>query len=351
MPSKWRNVHGPVPAAAMQDEAANAFFQYPHSTSSSRNNGGTLKLINTAADVSQPELGAPATSALPNLTIADNIRPLLRERLPRGQTAYTYRGYIRGAADFSQQSVLYQSLTDKEPGSAADFPQDDAELRALAKGLTDAMTNMADAVEAGKKSVTRIHQLSPYEIELKSWQLLFIIRDVQMGIVNMHLWGAQWGVETFDTFSSRYENIRLKLKLSKSLVSSLFDQEFSIRLALNPGSELKKKLANSKNNSRRAVDLAGIRDHRKRTLSARKDGEEEDQENYEDDDEDKMVRQGGSRPAKRSRGRGGATPSITGMPVNNDAGPESTLSGSKGYDFIQEHDFEVDFNFDGDHQA
>lgn len=178
------------------------------------------------------------------ITTAEDLKPLLKERLPREQSGSAYRWYIRGAADFGAQSLLYDSLSHKAPGSAVDFPQDDAGLVALARGLAEAMMDMTDAVEAGKKSVARIKQISPYEIELKSWKLLFILRDVQLGRVDLHLWGAEWNMETFETFMDRYEDVRSNLRTSKSLVSSLFDQEFGVRLALAPGSELKKKLAN-----------------------------------------------------------------------------------------------------------
>lgn len=136
---------------------------------------------------------------------------------------------------------MYESLSDKVPGSAEDFPKDDAALEALARGLSDAMINMEETAETGKKSVARIYQLSPYEIEMKSWKLLFTLRDVQLGRVDLHLWGAEWDIENFGTFMDRYEDVRDKLNISKSLVSSLFDQEFGVRLALAPGSELEKE--------------------------------------------------------------------------------------------------------------
>lgn len=210
------------------------------------------------------------------ITTAEDLKPLLKERLPREQSGSAYRGYIRGAADFAAQSLLYESLSHKAPSSAVDFPQDDAGLVALAKGLTEAMMDMTDTVEAGKKSVTRINQLSPYEIELKSWKLLFILRDVQLGRVDLHLWGAEWNMETFETFMDRYEDVRSNLRTSKSLVSSLFDQDFGVRLALAPASELKKKLANSKNNIRRAIELAGVKNQKKRALESSQADEDGD---------------------------------------------------------------------------
>lgn len=200
-------------------------------------------------------MSGPATTMT-----AENIKVLLRDRLPDDQPGTSaYQGYIRGAADFRQQYQQYLSLSFRPAGNAADFPNTDEGLRALAQGLSDAMLDMDGAVEAGQKSVTRIFQLSPYEVELKSWELLFVLRDVQLGRVGLPGWGKLWAGEDFDSFTDRYNDAVNKLHVSKSIASSLFDQNFSVRLALAPATELKKKIANMNNNARRAVELAMVR--------------------------------------------------------------------------------------------
>lgn len=190
----------------------------------------------------------------------DDIKALLRDHLPKDQTgANVYKGYIIGAADFQHHFQQYVSLSYRPAAFSGDFPDKDEDLRQLAKGLHDAMLNFADAIEAGQKSATRIYQLSPYEIELKSWELLFMLRDVQRGQVGLPGWGKLWAGEDFDSFMDRYNDAVSKLQVSKSMVSSLFDEAFTVRLALAPAAELKKKLANMNNNARRAVELAMIR--------------------------------------------------------------------------------------------
>lgn len=190
---------------------------------------------------------------------------LIRERIPRNVPTHTiFRGYITCAADFAHQERQYIALSSRPASFAGDFPQDDETLRSLAKTLSDAMLDFDGAVEAGQKSVTRIYQLSPFEIELKSWQLLFVLRDVQLGQVGLPGWGKLWTGEDFACFMDRYNDTVSKLHVSKSLVSSLFEQDFSTRLALAPASELKKKLANKNNNARRAVELAMVREDKKR---------------------------------------------------------------------------------------
>lgn len=268
----------------------------------------------------------------PAITTAEDVKLLLKERLPKEQSGSAYQGHIRSVADFKAQSRLYESLSYKAPGSAVDFPQDDAGLVALARGLAEAMTNMTDAVEVGKKSVARINQLSPYEIELKSWQLIFVLRDVQLGRVDLHLWGAEWNIETYETFMDRYEDVKSNLRASKSLVSSLFDQEFSVRLALAPGGELKKKMANSKNNSRRAIDLAEIRNQKKRSLESSQDNSVDDQE---------------ENPRKRLHTEAANTSSTTDTTSNAIADAQPEASESSIYGYLQPEDFHV--NLDEEH--
>lgn len=269
----------------------------------------------------------------PAITTAEDIKPLLKERLPREQSGSAYRGYIRSVADFEAQTRLYESLSNKNPGSAVDFPQDDAGLAALARGLAEAMTNMTDAVEMGKKSVARINQLSPYEIELKSWKLIFILRDVQLGRVDLHLWGAEWNIETYETFMDRYEGVRSNLRASKSLVSSLFDQEFGVRLALAPGGELKKKMANSKNNSRRAIDLAGMRSQKKRSLESSQDDEVDDQE---------------ENSRKRLHTEAAIAPSTSETPSDTVADAQDGPSENFAYGCLQLEDFHVNLDMEHD---
>lgn len=207
-------------------------------------------------------MASMSSSNIPaSISTAEDIKVLLRDRLPQGQRAGSgvQKTYIRGAADFQRQYQQYLSLSFRPAAFAGDFPENDEALAQLANGLSNAMLDMEGAVEAGQKSVTRINQLSPYEVELKSWEFLFILRDVQLGQVALPSWGKLWPGEDFDCFMDRYNDAVIKLQVSKSIVSSLFDQDFSVRLALAPASELKKKIANMNNNARRAVELAMVR--------------------------------------------------------------------------------------------
>lgn len=355
-----------TPSQAMSSQAMNATQYTPHISDAKLVEHESLDTFDQVAlapqnamsqassEVDQVPLNMEHTFAPPEspatITTAEDIKPLLEERLPKDASGSTYRGYIRGLADFTQQSQLYESLSNKTPGSAEDFPGDDAALEALARGLTDAMTNMKDTAEAGKKSVTRIYQLSPYEIEMKSWKLLFTLRDVQLGRVDLHLWGAEWEMETFETFIDRYEDVRNKLSISKSLVSSLFDQEFGVRLALAPGSELKKKLANSKNNSRRAVELAGVREHKKRSLGSNQneemDKQEEESRTKRLRNEEEATASASDMPKNVGAGSGEMTASVSNMTSNDGAGVKNAANASTGYDFIQLEDFRVDLDLD-----
>lgn len=194
-------------------------------------------------------------------TSAEDIKTFLRDRIPRDQPdTSVYKGYVKGAQDFQHHFQQYISLSHRPAAFSDDFPDNDDDLRQLAKGLSAAMLNFADAIEAGQKSTTRIYQLSPYEVELKSWELLFVLRDVQRGQIGLPGWGKLWAGEDFDSFMGRYNDAVSKLRVSKSMVSSLFDEAFTVRLALAPASELKKKLANKNNNARRAVELAMVRE-------------------------------------------------------------------------------------------
>lgn len=207
---------------------------------------------------------------------ADDIKGLLKEKLPKDQSGSVYRPYIHSEEDFHRQLGLYTDLNSRLPGPSDDFPTNNEKIQVLAQELTDAMTNMTGVVEAGKKSVARLQQLSPYELTLKSWQLIFDLRDVQKGQVSMQAWGGAWDGEDFDSYMERYHDLREKLRLSKSLVASLFDQPFAIRVCLNPSAEYKKKIANLKNNSRRAMELAEVRAAKRRALDS-EEGEEADQ--------------------------------------------------------------------------
>lgn len=199
-------------------------------------------------------------SACPMADTVEGMKELLSEKLPKNQVESIYKPYIRSEADFRRQFQQYTAISSQPFGFAGDFPTNNDRLEVLAKGLTDAMINMGDVIEAGKKSVARIHQLSPYEIMMKSWQLLFDLRDIQLGQVGMPAWGGVWDGEDFDCYMDRYRDLRRKLRTCKSLVSSLFDQPFSLRVCLNPSAEFKKKIANMKNNARRGQELATIRD-------------------------------------------------------------------------------------------
>lgn len=195
------------------------------------------------------------------------------------------------------------------------------------------MTNMTDVTGARKKSIARIHQLSPYELMLKSWQLAFDLRDVQQGQVSRQAWGGVCEGEEFGSYMERYRDLQHKLRVCKSLVSCLFDQPFTIRGCLNPSAGYKKKNTNpKKKKSRRAVELSQVRDLKKRSLDNNEGEEEEDGE----------LSQGqGGLNSKRSRGSDTQT-------VDSAEANEMHSGGAIGFEFLKEKDFEMDLTYEGD---
>lgn len=244
----------------------------------------------TSTNMTMP--GSHAThkvSAIPGLdgemgvTTAENIKALIQNRLSREQSsANAYKGYIRSVEDYRRKYQEYVGLSSRPATSCTDFPEHDSGPTQLAKRLYDAMLDIDNAVEAGQKSITRIYQLSPFEVELKSWELLFVLRDVQRGQVGLPMWGKAWTGEDFDSFMDRYNDAVSKLRVSKSMVSSLFDEAFTVRLALAPAAELKKKLANMNNNARRAVELAMVRGKRQKKQENSTEASDHASKNVED---------------------------------------------------------------------
>ncbi|CAN8101728.1 unnamed protein product [Discula destructiva] len=221
---------------------------------------------------------------------------LLRERIQKDHKSSVYTDVISNVQDFVEQRHQYMARSRPPASYTDDFPNNDADLRKLAKGLTDALTNFEEAQEAGQKSVARLLLLSPYEVSLKSWELMFTIRDVQLGHIGMTSWGVDWKHEEFPCYMDRLSDVCSKLRLSKSLASSLFDEGFAVRLALNPNAEFRKKMANFANNTKRSEALVELKKSRKKL----------------EDNADLLSNEG--RPAKRVRTKDT-------QPINKTASP------------------------------
>lgn len=234
-------------------------------------------------DATHDFAATPAANGETDGTSVEDIKALIQDRLSKEHSgANVYKGYISSAADYRNKYQEYVSLSSRPAAFCLDFPDHDSGLTKLAKRLYDAMLDFDNAVEAGQKSVTRIQQLSPFEVELKSWELLFVLRDVQLGQVGLPIWGKVWTGEDFDSFMGRYNDTVSKLRDSKSMVSSLFDEAFTVRLALAPAAELKKKLANMNNNARRAVELAMVRGEKQKKQKKSTEASDHASENVED---------------------------------------------------------------------
>lgn len=107
-----------------------------------------------------------------------------------------------------------------------------------------------------KKSVNRIQKLSPFELNLMAWSVLFDTRDCQLGHTGMPRWGKDWTAQKCVSFSGRFELVKTALRTFKASVASLFDYTFSKRLALNPAAEIGKIRGNKAVNGTRRQDLA-----------------------------------------------------------------------------------------------
>lgn len=189
---------------------------------------------------------------------AGQMRPLLHERVTDAE--YTPKSYIDGEDDFRLKMQAYLTLCDQQldPAAIADFPFDSQTQQVLVQQLVAAMIYVGDDCEDAdsKKSVNRIHKLSPLELNLMAWNVLFDTRDCQMGQTGMPRWGKDWTMQNCQTFHERFELVKAALHCHKASVASLFDYTFAKRLSLNPAAETGKIRGNKIVNNSRKQDLA-----------------------------------------------------------------------------------------------
>lgn len=244
---------------------------YASSTTSSSGLAHQGLLLRSNSNSISPQISAEpltsgtmgnAHSAAPRIQSEPQLRAVIRDRLP--ESGSPYQGYIRDLKDFETLFHAYHALNDTAKGYSGDFPEDPEALRQLVKDMVDAMVNLRDTVDAGKIPWGQITKLSPFELELKAWELIYHMRDVQDGLVGLAPWGKEWKGQAFPTFMARYDAVREKLHVSKAMVSALFDVKFAKRLALNPRAEHTRKKGNQANNNSKQQDLQLAREEKLR---------------------------------------------------------------------------------------
>lgn len=187
-----------------------------------------------------------------------HIRQRMEERIP--EHGFRYKPYIFSEDDFKMKMTAYLALNDREElvGSLDDFPADPETQRCLAQELVEAMLNREKHSLLDPEAripLARINRLSPFEVDLMAWNVLFETRDVHRGKVSLPSWGKDWPREEFSSFSARFEAVKKTLYHCKAMVSSLFDEIFAKRLPLNPSAEFSRKNANKRLNGKRKRDL------------------------------------------------------------------------------------------------
>lgn len=191
-------------------------------------------------------------------TTAELIRPLLVES--PNDPGYVPVAYITGERDFEVKMTAYFTLCDEKPDHAAidDFPRDPQTQQDHVQQLVAAMIYLGEDCEdaQSKKSTNRVSKLSPFELNLMAWRILFDMRDCQLGHAGMPRWGKDWTVQKCLSFSERFEMVKQALRTFKASVASLFDYTFSKRLTRNPAGEIGKIRGNKAVNGSRRQDLA-----------------------------------------------------------------------------------------------
>ncbi|KAK7735597.1 hypothetical protein SLS53_007511 [Cytospora paraplurivora] len=197
-------------------------------------------------------------SAAVQKKLMGHIRQRMEERIP--EHGFCYKPYIFSEDDFRLKMTAYLALNDQEEpvGSLDDFPADPETQRRLAQELVEAMLNREknSLMDPGARiPLARINKLSPFEIDLMAWNVLFETRDVHRGKISLPSWGKDWPREEFSSFSERFEAVKKTLYHCKAMVSSLFDEIFAKRLPLNPTAEFSRKNSNKRLNGKRKRDL------------------------------------------------------------------------------------------------
>lgn len=119
---------------------------------------GSWVSLSSSTELSMPAMVVPQRSSA---TSGAETRVLLEEQVTMGSS--TYKGYLRGPADFDEKLKAYLTLSDSDPEYAGDFPRDPASWREPVRLMVDAMVNMRGVTDAGKITLGRIKRLSPFE--------------------------------------------------------------------------------------------------------------------------------------------------------------------------------------------
>lgn len=208
----------------------------------------------------------PSTNAPPPINndaavqqrLMGHIRKRLEEKIP--ESGFCYKPYVFSEDDFRMKMTAYLALNDRETplDTVDDFPTDPEIQRRLAQELVEAMLNREKHTlidPEARLPLARIKKMSPFEIDLMAWNILFETRDVHRGKLSLPSWGKDWPWEEFSSFSERFKAVKKALYHCKAMVSSLFDEIFAKRLPLNPSAESSRKTSNKRLNGKRKRDL------------------------------------------------------------------------------------------------
>lgn len=208
----------------------------------------------------------PSTNAPPPINndaavqqrLMGHIRKRLEEKIP--ESGFCYKPYVFSEDDFRMKMTAYLALNDRETplDTVDDFPTDPEIQRRLAQELVEAMLNREKHTlidPEARLPLARIKKMSPFEIDLMAWNILFETRDVHRGKLSLPSWGKDWPWEEFSSFSERFKAVKKALYHCKAMVSSLFDEIFAKRLPLNPSAESSRKSSNKRLNGKRKRDL------------------------------------------------------------------------------------------------
>ncbi|EOO03851.1 hypothetical protein UCRPA7_695 [Phaeoacremonium minimum UCRPA7] len=104
-------------------------------------------------------------------------------------------------------------------------------------------------------AVKRVKDIKGIELEILGWDLLFAIRDAQLGQDSIPAWSKDWERKRYDSFMDRFNEVVLSLTKAKTVVSSLLNVGFMKRLAAAPERELHRKKDNKRLNLDRDISV------------------------------------------------------------------------------------------------
>lgn len=124
-----------------------------------------------------------------------HIRKRLEENIP--EIGFEYKPYVFSEDDFRMKMAAYLALNDRETpvNTLDDFPTDPEIQRQLVREIVEAMLNREKETlidPEAKLPLARIKKLSPFELDLMAWNVLFETRDVHRGKISLPFWGKDW---------------------------------------------------------------------------------------------------------------------------------------------------------------